>query len=443
MSKFEAGPLSRRCFIGAAAAAPAIVKAATSERPALLGGTPVRTDPFPGWPVRGDVEDKAMLDVVHSGKWGRGVGRTVSVFESKYANSIGAQHCLATSSGTSALFTALAALGVGPGDEVIVPPYTFVACVNVILLHHAIPVFADTDPHTFQVDAASLESKITDRTAAIMPVHLGGSTFDVDAVLAIAAKRHLPVVEDTCQSHFAEWRGKRTGGFGKAGCFSFQASKNLNSGEGGALMTNDGAFMEQCYAFHNNGRSRTQPGSDFSYAERGMNVRMTEFQAAILLSQLTRLERQMEIREQNAKYLAGLLNEAGGLTPARTYAGCTRNAYHLFMMRYDAEQFGGLPRSKFIKALSAEGVPASAGYSPLNKEPFLRNTFRNRGYQRIYGEKYIEQWFERNECPANDRLCADAVWFTQTQLLGSRRDMDQIAEAVRKIKQHAGELARA
>jgi dTDP-4-amino-4,6-dideoxygalactose transaminase len=208
-------------------------------------------------------------------------------------------------------------------------------------------------------------------------------------------------------------------------------------------MTNDSAFLEQCYTFHNNGRSRTQPGSDFSYEQRGMNVRMTEFQAAMLLSQLTRLEQQMEIREQNAKYLTGMLNEAGGLAPARTYEGCTRNAYHLFMMRYQAEQFGGLPRAKFISALAAEGVPASAGYSPLNKEPFLRNTFRNRGYQRIYGQKYLDEWFGRNECPANDRLCEEGVWFTQTQLLGTRRDMDQIAEAVRKIKQHASELARA
>src|SRR5581483_3518294 len=244
MGKFEASLVSRRRFMAAAASGPAIVKAATSDRPALLGGTPVRSDPFPGWPVRGNVEDQAMLDVVHSGKWGRGVGRTVAAFESTYAKAIGAQHCLATASGTSALFTALAALGVGPGDEVVVPPYTFVACVNVILLHHAVPVFADTDPNTFQVDATKLESRITQRTAAIMPVHLGGSTFDVDAVLAIAKKRDLPVVEDTCQSHFAEWRGKRTGAFGRAGCFSFQASKNLNSGEGGALMTNDSALME-------------------------------------------------------------------------------------------------------------------------------------------------------------------------------------------------------
>jgi perosamine synthetase len=315
--------------------------------------------------------------------------------------------------------------------------------VNVILLHHAVPVFCDTDPNTFQIDATKLESKITDRTVAIMPVHLGGATFDVDAIQKIAAKRKLPILEDSCQSHLAEWKGKRTSTFGKAGCFSFQASKNLNSGEGGTLLTNDGDLIEKCYAFHNNGRSRKQPGYDFTYSQRGANLRMTEFQAAILLSQMTRLERQSETREQNAKYLKGLLTEIGGLSPVRTYDGCTRNAFHLFMMRYQPEQFYGLSREKFLKALDAEGVPASAGYAPLNKDAFLTNTFATRGYQAIYGKKFLEDWHERNQCPANEQVCREAVWLTQTQLLGPRRDMDQIAEAVRKIKQHAGELARA
>lgn len=169
---------------------------------------------------------------------------------------------------------------------------------------------------------------------------------------------------------------------------------------------------------------------------------MTEFQASMLLSQMTRVERQMQTREQNAKYLTGVLGDIGGLVPARTYEGCTRNAYHLYMMRYQPADFGGLPRAKFLKALRAEGVPASSGYSPLNRETFLRNTFATRGFERVYGRKYLDEWFERNDCPANDRLCAEAVWLTQTQLLGPRRDMDQIAEAVLKIKRHAGELAR-
>lgn len=192
MSEQSKRPFSRRRFVGAAAAS-SLARAGESDRPALLGGAPVRGEAFPGWPVRDDVEDRAMLEVVRSGRWGRGTGGAVAAFESKYAQSIGARHCLATSSGTSALFTALAALGIGPGDEVVLPPYTFVACVNVILLHHAIPVFADTDPNTFQIDASKLESKIGGRTAALMPVHLGGATFDVAAILATARKHNLPL----------------------------------------------------------------------------------------------------------------------------------------------------------------------------------------------------------------------------------------------------------
>src|SRR5262249_32876038 len=153
---------------------------------------------FPGWPVHDEVEDKAMLEVVRSGKWGRGTGNTVSRFEESYASLMGVQHCLATSGGTTALFTGLAGLGIGPGDEVVLSSYTFVACPNVILLHHALPVFADTDPETFQIDPASLESKITARTAAIMPVQLGGATFDVDRVQAIAKKHNVPIIEDSC-----------------------------------------------------------------------------------------------------------------------------------------------------------------------------------------------------------------------------------------------------
>jgi dTDP-4-amino-4,6-dideoxygalactose transaminase len=434
--------VSRRRFLAAAGTVPAALAAVSPDRPAVLGGKPVRTEPFPGWPVRDAVEERAMLDVLRSGKWGRGGGQTVAGFESKYASLMGANHCLATSSGTTALFTGLSVFDIGPGDEVIVPPYTFIACVNVILLRHAVPVFVDTDADTFQIDARKLEGAISERTAAIMPVHLGGATFNVDAVQTIAKKRNLPILEDSCQSHLAEWKGKRTGAFGKAGCFSFQASKNLNSGEGGALLTNDAALIEKSYAFHNNSRSRRQQGSDFSYKMGGINVRMTEFQAAILMSQMTRLEEQSQVREQNAKYLTGLLKETGGLVPAKTYEGCTRNAYHLYMMRFQPEAFSGMTRQKFLKALAAEGIPASGGYSPLNKEPFLANTFASRGYQKIYGKKFLDAWMERNECPANDRLCTEAVWLTQTQLLGPRGDMDQIADAVRKIKKHSAEIAR-
>lgn len=435
--------VSRRRFLAAPAGAAAVAAVRAVEKPALLGGKPVRTEPFPSWPKFNALEERALLDVLRSGKWFRGYGQQVNRFEEAYAKLTGARHCLATANGTSALFVSLNALGVAPGDEVIVPPYTFVATINVVLLMHAIPIFVDTDPDTFQIDARKIESAITDRTTAILPVHIGGSAADLDTILSVARKHKLPVIEDACQAHLGEWRGRKLGTLGHTGCFSFQASKNLNSGEGGAILTNDDEIIERCYAFHNNGRGRRVTSYDFSYHSSGHNLRMTEFQAALLLAQMTRLEEQARTRDQNGQYLTSLLSEIPGIRPARTYPGCTRNAYHLYMFRYQKEHFAGLPRAKFLKALRAEGIPASDGYRPLNKEPFLKQTLSSRAFRQVCPPERLRQWEERNQCPENDRLCQEAVWFTQNMLLGTRRDMEQIAEAVRKIQAHAPELARA
>jgi dTDP-4-amino-4,6-dideoxygalactose transaminase len=407
---------------------------------ALLGGTPVRRARFPGWPVADAREEEALVALVRSGKWFR--GEKVSAFESAYASLTGATHCLATANGTSALITSLSALGIGAGDEVIVPPYTFVATVNAVLLHHALPVFVDTDRETFQIDARKVDQAITSRTRAIVPVHLGGSAADLDAIMAVAQKRGIPVLEDACQAHLAEWRGRKVGTLGAAGCFSFQASKNLNSGEGGAILTSDEALVERCYRFHNNSRGRRNTGADFSYRHTGANLRMTEFQAALLMAQMTRLEEQSRTREQNAAALTSMLAQIPGISPARMYDGCTRNAYHLYMVRYDPAAFSGLPRAAFLKALGAEGIPASGGYSPLNKEPFLEDAFASRGFGAVYSKQRLDQWRERNRCPENDTLCTEAVWLTQTMLLGPRQDMADIAEAVRKVQRHSAEIAR-
>jgi dTDP-4-amino-4,6-dideoxygalactose transaminase len=252
------------------------------------------------------------------------------------------------------------------------------------------------------------------------------------------------VVEDACQAHLAEWRGRKVGTLGATGCFSFQATKNLNCGEGGAVLTNDPELAEKCHAFHNNCRGRGTPGYDFTYlGSRGANLRLTEFQGALLLAQMSRLEEQSRTREQNAAHLTALLREIPGLTPATTHPGCTRNAWHLYMFRYDPAGFSGLPRARFLEALAAEGVPASPGYSPLNDEPFLLATLKTRAYQRLYPPEVLATWPERNQCPVNRQLCREAVWFTQNLLLGPRADMDTIAAAIHKIRRHAPALLRA
>lgn len=417
------------------------VSSETAGKPALLGGDPVRKEPFPSWPKIQENDEQAWMTVLKKGRWCRMDGSYAKEFEAAWAKMLGAKYCLATASGTTALLTSLHALGIGPGDEVLVPPYTFVATVNVVLLVHALPVFVDTDPETFQMDASKIEAAITERTKCIIPVHLGGSSADLDKILSVARKHKLPVLEDACQAHLAEWRHQKVSTLGDLGCFSFQASKNLNSGEGGAILTNNEDLIKVCESFHTNGRGQSDSG--FSYVRNGCNHRMTEFQAALLLSQLSRLEEQSRTRAQNAEYLTRQLREIPGIAPARVYDGCTRNAYHLYMFRYDKTQFAGVPRARFLKALEAEGIPCSGGYTPLNKEPFLKNTFESRAFRSIYSADDIARCEARNHCPANDRLCEEAVWLFQTMLLGSRRDMDQIAEAVRKIQSQASLLASA
>ncbi len=425
-----------------AGTAPQIARGAAAK-PSVLGGTPVRTTSFPTWPVYDQREETALRGVLQSGQWFRGAGRKVGEFEEAYANLTGAKHCVATANGTGALFTSLTALDVGPGDEVVLSPYTFIATLNVVILNYALPVFADSDPASFEVDARKIEPALTERTAAILPVHLGGNPADLDTIMEVSRRRRIPVVEDACQAWLAEWRGRKVGTYGAAGCFSFQASKNLNAGEGGAVVTNDPNFAETVYAAHNNNRGRRVTGYNFKYrGTRAANLRMTEWQGALLLAQMTRLENQARTREQNAEYLSAQFRQIPGLAPAKMYAGCTRNAYHLYMFRFLPEQFGGgLTRAQFLKAMSAEGIPCMAGYTPLNQEPFIKEVLASKAYKRIYPAKLLAEWAERNRCPANDQLCDQAVWFTQPMLLGPRKDMEDIVAAVTKIKVHAAELA--
>jgi len=412
-------------------------------RPATLGGPAAHPGPFPSWPVFDQTEEEALLETLRSGRWWRGQGKAVANFEQTYRQLTGAKHCLATSCGTSALTTALGALDVGPGDEVILPPYTFVATYNVIVLNYALPIFVDTDPETFQIDASRIEGAITPQTRALMPVHIGGSPADLDTLLAVGGKHEVPVIEDACQAHLAEWRGRRVGTWGLAGCFSFQASKNLNSGEGGALLTNDDHFAQLCYDFHNQGRARPVSGYDFPHTgTRGSNLRLCEFQGSLLQSQISRVVEQADRRTANANYLTQLLGEIPGIQPAKLYQGVTRSAYHLYMFRYDKAFFSGLDRARFLTALRKEGVPSSSGYGPMNRGTYVTSLAKNRHFLSVYGERRMQEWLEQTlNCPQNDKVCEEAIWFTQNMLLGPKRDMDQIADAIRKIQRHAAELA--
>jgi len=445
--------LTRRQFLGNTTLAAAGISLATptfgstsgvGEKPAKLGGKPLCSG-FPGWPVYDQTEEKALLDTLHTGQWFRGSGKAVAGFEDAYEKLTGAKHCLATASGTAALCTALGALDVGPGDEVIIPPYTFIATYNVVVLNYALPVFVDTDLESFQIDPSKIEAAISPQTKAILPVHIGGYPANLDQILAVAGKHKVPVIEDACQAHLAEWRGRNVGTWGLAGCFSFQASKNLNSGEGGAVLTNDDQFADAAYAFHYQGVGHRVAGSNFVYGgTRGSNLRLCEFQGSLLVAQMTRVLEQTNRRTENAAYLSQMLAEIPGIKPAKLYEQATRSAYHLYMFRYDATAFAGLERSKFLQALQADGVPCSGGYGEMNKGDYVSGLAKDKHFLRIYGEAKLKEWLAGNQdCAQNEKLCQQAVWFTQNMLLGPRTDMQKIAEAIGRIQKHGAELAKA
>lgn len=441
--------ITRRRFVGTSVLAGASLglfntanaQETTSAKPAILGGAKAHDGSFPSWPIFDETEEAALSGVLKSARWGRLIGNRVVSFEEAFQKLTGAKHCVATSSGTTALVSSLGALGIGPGDEVLLTPYTFIATYNAIVLHYALPVFVDVDRDSFQMDAGKVAGRITTDTKAILPVHIGGSMPEMDVVMEHANKHKIPVIEDACQAHLSEWRGRSVGLSGLAGCFSFQASKNLTAGEGGMIVTNDADFAARCYNFQNHGQGRAVGGKTFT-GERGANFRMTEFQGGLLLAQLTRLAAQAQKRDENAALLDKMLAEISGIQPSRPPRGCTRRSHHLYMFRYNPDAFAGLSRAKFVAALSKEGFPCSTGYVPLHVNPYVQALAQNPHYLKIYGKEKMAAWLQQNQCPVTDRLSQEALWFTQTTLLGSKSEMEQIAEAIRKIQKNAAEISR-
>ncbi|MEN6537064.1 MAG: DegT/DnrJ/EryC1/StrS family aminotransferase [Bryobacteraceae bacterium] len=435
----------RRTFVGLAGALAlqGTPGRGSNDKPAMLGGAPVRARRFPSWPQTFPADEKNWLDVLRACKWWRKEGHYVRDFEKAWAECLGARYCVATANGTSALMASLHALDVGPKDEVLVGPYTFIATINAILSQYALPVFVDTDPDSMLIDATKIEAAITPQTRCIMPVHIGGSVADMDKILEISRRHNIPVIEDACQAHLSEWRGKKASTLGDLGCFSFQKFKNLPGGEAGSVITNNEALFLRAYGYHSHYRTPDEGPMNPAASRNGINLRMAEFQAAILLAQLTRLEEQSRTRDRNAAYLGELLLEVPGVKPAKMYSGCTRSSYHLYMMRYNPEAFSGLPRARFVKAAQAEGIPITAGYGRLNKDPFLENALNSRNYRSVYTAQEIARWKERNHCPGNDRAADEGLWLGQNVLLGTKTDMEDIATAIRKVHRHAEALRKA
>ncbi len=446
--------LNRRKFIQNAAASSAAltwlgsgsgpsVFAAEAGKPALLGGSPAHTGGWPGWPDWRQSWEPSVLEVLRSGRWFRGAGEHVEEFEHAYAKLLGAKRCLATASGTTALMVSLHVLDVDAGDEVITSPFTFIATYNAILINKALPVFADTDPRTLTMDPTSIESRITDRTKVILPVHIYGLPCEMDAINAVARKHKLAVIEDACQAWLAQYKGRKCGVLGDLGCFSFQNSKHLPSGEGGAVTGDSDELLDRCQAFHNCGRAFGGFKGGTPYFTRGSNYRMQQFQAVILLQQFEKLTEETARRQENADHLTAGLNEIPGIRPARLPDN-SRAVYHLYPFHYDSSQFSGLARDKFIRALNAEGIPCGSGYHEQYFDGLLDEAINSRGFKRLFSPVRLKAYRESfNDLKGNREVCATTVAMGQNMLLATRGHMDHIIEAVRKIHAHSAALAKA
>jgi dTDP-4-amino-4,6-dideoxygalactose transaminase len=419
-----------------------------AETLALHGGTPVRPKPFSKtWPIIDEREEKALVKALKSRNWCCLRGNAVYDFEKMFAKEMGVPHCILTNGGTTALRTSLAVLDVGPGDEVITTPHTFIATINTITNLHALPVFVDIDPDTGSIDANLIEKAITKHTRAILPVHLAGLPADIEKIMAISKRHEIPVVEDACQSVFSEVGGQKIGTFGTTGCISFQEWKSLVCGEGGAILGRDDEFMRRCAAFINNGRD--PKGQERGYPFPGSNHRMTEFQAAVLTEQFRRFKKQAPLRMKNGRYVERELAKLPGLTPRKRYTKDTRLTYVRFEMDYDRKQFQNVPAAQFAKAVQAEGIPLEGGArrygSACHKEKMLEEHLNSRGFQASFSKTRLQKYRESllhlpmmddGPSPRKEMLWIDS----KIPFLAKRKDMNGIVEAVNKVARNLDKL---
>nr|MBI3611648.1 DegT/DnrJ/EryC1/StrS family aminotransferase [Nitrospirota bacterium] len=407
-------------------------------------GKPVRNRPYPAYPVIGEEEKRAVMEVLDSGqlstfsasRLGFLGGKKIQAFESAFASYHGVTHAVAVNSATSGLHAAVAACDIGPGDEVLVPPYTFTATATAVLHHNAIPVFVDIDPVTFCMDPDRIEAAITPRTKAIIPVHLLGHPADMDRILAVARRHGLKVIEDCAQAPGARDKGRLVGTMGDCGVFSFQETKNMATGEGGMVITNHPDLAERARMVRNHGEA-VVAGEARKYLTNtiGWNYRMTEIEAAIGLVQLGKLQGLNRARRDLAGYLLDRLPKHPGLRYPTEAEGIS-HVYHVFGMTYDETKVG-LPRARFIAALTAEGIPVGPGYPrPLYHNPLFQDRLAY-GKQGCPFTCHLYQGtvsYAKGLCPVAEDLCArTALWTFVVRPPATTRDMDDIVTGFEKV----------
>ncbi|MGH6884545.1 MAG: DegT/DnrJ/EryC1/StrS family aminotransferase, partial [Geminicoccales bacterium] len=391
----------------------AIMRALMGSDDLAINGRPkVREEPYPPWPALGEEDIEAAADVLRSGKLTQLTGRSVAAFEDEFAAWHGEGRCVATNSGTTAIHTTLAALDIGAGDEVIVPAHTFIASATPVLHQRGTPVFADVDERTFCISPESVAERITERTKAIIAVHLNGHPADMDALLALAEPRGIAIIEDAAQAHGALYKGQKVGTIGRAGCFSFWEDKIITTGgEGGCVITGDDALAERMRRIRHHGEGPVEGERAYYHLELGYNYRMSSLHAATGLVQLRRLDEYLEARRRNATYLTERLARIEAIEPPYVATNCV-HSYYKYICRL--EPAAGIEIDWFVRAVAAEGVPISRRYPmPLPEQPVFRG-------------------METGACPVAERLAGELfTLLVHPTVMGP--DLHDVVAAIAKV----------
>lgn len=400
-----------------------------TERLAILGGERAVQITYPAWPVHDEREVEAVAAVIRSGQWGGFPypGPQTQAFLQKFLAFQGGEHAIMAANGTVTMEIALRAAGIGWGDEVIVPAYTFQATAAAPMAAGAIPVIADIDPHTYCLDPRAVEAAITPRTRAIIPVHVGSQMADMDALMEIAARHKLIVVEDCAHAHGMQWKGQGAGVIGHFGSFSLQSSKLLTSGEGGVLICKTPELFAAAASIVNCGRP---PGAHDEVTQLGANFRSSELHAALAGVQLERLPEQTRQREAMAGYMDEALSEIPGVRVLRPDARISRRAVFLYIFAIDPALWGVEHRA-VCAALSAEGLEAGVGYPPMHRYELFQPQLSRLAVPSAHPERFD---FAAMQFPTATRAYEqEAVWLGEALFRAGKEGVDQAVAAIRKV----------
>ena len=390
----------------------------------------------PRWPIFDEEDKEAVIEALESRHWCRLYPNSkADLFEKAFAEYHDAKYGIAVSNGTVSLELSLKTAGVGLGDEVLVPAVTFIATASAVTEVGAIPIFVDIDPETATMSPEALEKAITEKTKAVIVVHYGGYPANFDEILPKVKKNNLFLIEDAAHAHGTEWKGRKIGAIGDMGSFSFQESKSLTAGEGGIVLTDHDELAEKARLIHNIGRVLGRPG--YEHYILSSNYRLSEIQAALLLSGLRRLPEQVDTKHENGEYLASELKKIGGVEPLKRDPRVTKRGYYFFVIRYDPKEFDGLPRDKFLEALRAEGIPAGKGYGmPLYKQP----AFQKERLKGIIPKGVQVPDYENIYLPAAEEFTAREITLPHQLLLADKEALDLIIRSIEKIKENVDEI---